>query len=218
MSTVASNKLEIAAEETRRLITIFCEMEKRRPFTQDDCSFRQLKEEIFKCLTEQRGNSSTFNSTPSVAEAITPSGVSDAATSSVGGSLFLSPDKTQKHLTMSVPSAPRTNGSDGMESQDLRVNKFEDEYGVVAEVIAYFEIASRRTFDIVPMITEHAFLAGFNKALRDGLAQGLGLIGENGLERCRYYAVENPEITVARDELEGRIKILREASDIINQI
>ena len=129
-----------------------------------------------------------------------------------------SPDKTQKQSTTSVPSIPQTNGLNGSERPGLGIKDFKDEYRVVAEVLAYFEIASRRTFDIVPMITEYAFLTGFSNALRDGLAQELGLMGENGLEKCRNYAVENPEITVARDELEGRIKILREASDIINQI
>src|SRR5579871_2630426 len=80
MSTVASNKLETAAEETRELITIFCEMEKRRPFTQDDYSFRDLEEEIFKSLAGQRSIHSTSGSTPATA----PSGVSDAGISSFG--------------------------------------------------------------------------------------------------------------------------------------
>jgi hypothetical protein len=53
-SDVAITKLKIAAAETRKLITTYCEMERRRPFTQDIDHFKRRKQEILDGFFEGR--------------------------------------------------------------------------------------------------------------------------------------------------------------------
>jgi hypothetical protein len=98
-----------------------------------------------------------------------------------------------------------------------KADEFHAELTVIAEVLVYYEVASRRVFDVIPMIIEHQFLVGFSNTLWDTLLDELGFNGKNGRDKCRCYAVDNPEITNARKELEGNLTILVQAIDILNQ-
>lgn len=93
---------------------------------------------------------------------------------------------------------------------------FHSEMRVMADVDIYFDIAWKRTFDIVPMFVAEYFIQ-FSDKLRNILFQRLGLYGENGDEKCRKYAAEDPEMAAKRARIEDQLKVLVEATDILNQ-
>jgi hypothetical protein len=96
-------------------------------------------------------------------------------------------------------------------------DEFTGELSVIAAVLAYFNVAYKRVIDFMPMFIEHGFLFGFSVELQNVLLRDLGLIGENGWAKCKEYAVDDPEIEMAREELRVRSKILDDATNILNQ-
>ena len=87
---------------------------------------------------------------------------------------------------------------------------------VVADVETYFDIAWRRTFNVVPMFVAEYYIQ-FSDKLRNTLFQRLGLYGEHGDEKCREFAAEDPRIAARRAEIKRQLKVLAEATNILDQ-
>ncbi|KAI0696226.1 P-loop containing nucleoside triphosphate hydrolase protein [Cerioporus squamosus] len=75
---------------------------------------------------------------------------------------------------------------------------------LMAEVRAYFEIASKRIIDLVMFAIDQHFLYEFSAALHRVLYEKLGLHEPNARERCERYLVEEPNVVARRNELLGR--------------
>jgi len=97
-------------------------------------------------------------------------------------------------------------------------DEYEAEISVISEIIAYFEISSKRIIDIMPMIFETVFTANFVNDLRKVLAQKLKLVGESGLENCTKYGVDEPDVQAKRIDLDWQMKILSNALAIVSDL
>jgi hypothetical protein len=97
-------------------------------------------------------------------------------------------------------------------------DNYSEERKVASDVLTYFKIASTRTIDVIPLFIEHEFLVKFSAKLQDTLVETLGIIGENGMEKCRRYAIDNPEISEARNDLKAKLEILVDATNILNRM
>ena len=89
-------------------------------------------------------------------------------------------------------------------------DKYEAEMIVISEVLAYFEISSKRLIDIMPMIFETVFAIGFVDDLRKNLTR-LSLVGVYGLDNCTKYGVYEPDVQVRRADLNWQKQILSDA-------
>jgi hypothetical protein len=96
-------------------------------------------------------------------------------------------------------------------------DEFETELKVVSEILAYFEIASKRIVDIMPMIFETRLPHDFEEDIRKALISKLGLVGECGLENCARYVVDEPGIRSKREVLNREKGILSKAFAIVSQ-
>ena len=202
-------------------------MELRRPFTQDESTYKALTEKLLEeFIHTPNGTRRQLPQTPH-----TPKPSPENLPLSNGGfetihpqSQFLStyppsPEGTSKNPDPSTPRKLQTNGVEKSENMTVatNINEFKPELRVVANVLIYFEYAWKHTFDIIPMFVEHEFFITFSNELRDTLAQELGLNAEDGDDKCNKYAVENLEIAIKREEIERKMKILVSATDILNQ-
>lgn len=99
----------------------------------------------------------------------------------------------------------------------LGPDEFDSELGLISEVCAYFEIASKRISDIMPMVFEVQFARGFGDELKGVLMLDLKLVGDSGSENCTKYTRDNEEVREKREELEEDRGILSEALKILSQ-
>jgi len=216
--------LEISARETRKLIKKYCEMELRRPFTQDESTYKALTEKLLEELSN-----ATRRQLPPIPGTPKPSPETVPLSNGGSGTVLPKPqfshtsptflEGTSKKLDPSTPRKLLTNGVEKSENTTVAtdINEFKPELRVIANVLIYFDYAWKRTFDVIPMFVEHEFFIAFSNELRDTLAQELGLNEKEGVDKCNKYAVENPEIVIKREEIERKMKILVSAADILNQ-
>jgi hypothetical protein len=219
--------LEISAQETRKLIKKYCEMELRRPFTQDESNYKVLTEKLLEELIHSiNGTQRRLPHSPG-----TPTPSRETLPQSNGGSGIVlpqrpfplggptSPEGTVKKPDLSTPRNLQANGVEKSENMAAAtdMDQFKPELRVVANTLTYFEYVWKRTFDIIPMFVENEFFIAFSNELRDTLAQELGLNAEGGDDKCNMYTAENPEDTIKREEIERKMKILVSATDILNQ-
>lgn len=97
----------------------------------------------------------------------------------------------------------------------LKPDDYEAELRVAAEVAAYFKVSYKRVIDVIPMFIESEFIRGFSLYLRQSLAENLGLIGGEGLEKCARFAVDESTIQRRRWALSHQLDILVNATDIL---
>ena len=96
-------------------------------------------------------------------------------------------------------------------------DEYEAELNVISEVLAYFEISSKRIIDVMPMIFETVFARNFQRDIRKVLTSKLGLVGEFGLENCARYVVDEPIVRMKREHLNERKATLSKALEILSQ-
>lgn len=67
-------------------------------------------------------------------------------------------------------------------------------------------VAWKRFADNVPMAIDHELVLGLvrGRGLQSALLQGLGITGPQGVQRCREYLREPPDVVARREELEKR--------------
>jgi hypothetical protein len=96
----------------------------------------------------------------------------------------------------------------------IHADDFDTELNVIAHVAAYFDVAAIRTIDNIPQLFESAFASKFVLRMEE-LASKLKLVG--GLERCRMYVRDEPDIQVKRDRLIREHRILEDALKTIER-
>ena len=96
-------------------------------------------------------------------------------------------------------------------------DEYEAELNVISEVLAYFEIASKRIIDVMPMIFETRFANDFAVEIRKVLRSKVELVGDLGLENCGRYVVDEPDVQLKREDLNRKKAILSNALQIVSR-
>jgi hypothetical protein len=94
-------------------------------------------------------------------------------------------------------------------------DEYETECIVISDILAYFEIASQRIIDIMPMVFEVVFAREFESELRKTLISKLNLLGDKGTETCAEYTRDTEYIRQKREKLIDGKKVLLEAMQIL---
>jgi hypothetical protein len=84
------------------------------------------------------------------------------------------------------------------------------ELELIAQVLAYTKLAYKRFGDYIPMCVEHTLLVPLDKIL-DLQFQKRIFEGEGADERCIKLAEDDPETVDKRQELLGKLEVLRRA-------
>jgi hypothetical protein len=208
--TVTTEMLEKAAEETRKQIQLYCTMEQRRPFTLNHNDFNASKEGLLTDFAHLRRQSSNFFS-PSSSSTHTvrgEHGISHTLSSNgVGEDALLSLLTAKGYHITSTKQLARLHDPD----------EYAEELTVISQVLAYFEISSKRIVDLMPMIFETVFARQFGDELRKRLTSNLKLVGECGLENCAKYARDEPDVQSKRQEYNRQKETLSRALGIISR-
>lgn len=93
----------------------------------------------------------------------------------------------------------------------LEGSQSETELRIISNVLTYFDIASKRLIEAVPMICEISFAQRLGEIIRKDLTKLLGLTGSNGLENCAKFAREEFSVRNERQRL-GRAQEVLESS------
>jgi hypothetical protein len=92
----------------------------------------------------------------------------------------------------------------------------ESEQTILARVCTYFELASKRVVEVIPMVVELSFAKGFADRLRKDFLPRLKVHDEGGKERCEEFAREDPELQKRRDELVECQRIVDDCLRVLN--
>lgn len=99
----------------------------------------------------------------------------------------------------------------------IYVDQWQAEMEVIAHVIAYFDISSKRLIDDVPKIFETVFAKSFGMELKETLSDMLELVGDGALENCLRYVKDEDEVRVRRDDLTRQQEILVKAVETVDR-
>jgi len=83
-------------------------------------------------------------------------------------------------------------------------DEYELELVVMAEVNAYFEIASKRVIDAVPLRIAQRYLHGISSSCLKTLVQKLELGSSTATIKCAQYLMGDPGVARAREEQTAR--------------
>lgn len=109
-------------------------------------------------------------------------------------------------------SLPDNEVPPGLENVD--VASVREAIKVMAAVMAYFSIATKRFGDNVPMAIDSLFLRGFGSRVREDLCEQLGLFTKQPLELCELF-VQDPESLRRKEELATKEERLKKAWDLL---
>jgi len=134
---------------------------------------------------------------------------------------FISPTLVQTHLAQILSSLPHI-GITGTQATDLAKlfppDPMEPALNIMAGVRAYFQVASKRFTDIVPMAIDHEFVFGVERDIQVTLLKGLGLSGQNGFKIARELIQEPHNIYARREELQKKLDRLNTARNELLQV
>jgi len=94
---------------------------------------------------------------------------------------------------------------------------YDEELEVISHITAYFDISSKRLIDDVPKLFETVFAFDLGQELERNLAMNLNLIGDGGVENCKRYIQDEPDVQFKRDELIRQEGILKSALRTVDQ-
>jgi hypothetical protein len=196
-----------AADQTRKEIKLYCQTEKHRPFTLNK-EYLKLKEQ---CLTSYVINR----------RQTAPSGKLSNANSSTfrledtsGRNHYFS---VSEQNLMTVLSAFGIHLPSVRELARIQEDEYNVELDMISHVAAYFDIASKRIVDDIPMLFETMFALKFGQELAECLTIRLKLVGIGGLDNCIRYAREKPDVQAKRNHLTRQEEVLRNALSKFDQ-
>ena len=200
--------MKAAAESTRNQIELICSLEKNRAFTMNLQEF-SISQEGHKLEYIHYRND---NNSPRRGIRATNT-IRDKA----GFFQSLSHNEVADELIMSQLTAKGIIITDPKQLALLYPrDECDSELDVISAVDAYFEIASKRLTDFMPMIFEVVFIQELVKRLRHALTLQLKLADDlEAAKTCRRYAREDEDIhekrmkvTAEREVLLGSLEIL----------
>lgn len=95
--------------------------------------------------------------------------------------------------------------------------RFHTELRIIANVYTYFDIASKRLIEAVPMICEIAFAQGLGEKLRKDFTAELGLLDDAGVRTCARFVQEEPAIRDKRERLGRQKKVVEDSMRILDE-
>ena len=206
--------MQDAADATRKLMELMCRFEKSRPITQNSDTFLSSKEEHMTNFLHDRTQFHEHNLRASFM-------IQDPVTRR---RRYLSHEQLSQHAFWNqVMSDLTAQGIQVTNPQQLARLQPRDEYETVihliSAVLAYFEIASMRVIEVMPMILEVVYLEGFEEGLRRRLTEKLKLMDKGeGQEICKRYATENVETQQKMETLTVKRGVLMEAKDVLHSL
>jgi hypothetical protein len=202
-SDVTNAILEEAAEQTRREIRAYCRMERHRPFTLNRQYYISMQHEWLTTYALKRHNESRSDCTL----ASTPCS-SIRLTDSTGNPRIF---QASEENLCTVLSAFGIHLSSLKQLARIHHDDYDDELGVISHITSYFEISSKRLIDDIPKVFETVFACDFGQELERNLAMNLKLVGEGGVETCKRYIQDEPDVQFKRDDLMRQAGILKNA-------
>ncbi|KAI0067582.1 hypothetical protein BV25DRAFT_835648 [Artomyces pyxidatus] len=100
----------------------------------------------------------------------------------------------------------------------LPVDPYDPALDIMASVRAYFQVASKRFLDVVPMAVDRDYVEGVKKGLLDVLYHDIMKDGSDARERCKELLREAPSLSNRREELEGKRDRLEKAQTKLMQL
>ena len=219
--------LDSLAEKTRQQISAYCRWECRHAFTQNDeeflkytrriyTTFYQLREEILHVTSVGTTARPQEQSTAPIPVhhgpyAAPPESPSEPAPSDPP--VIVIPDEISAFCTI-AGRGYRVNPTNLVKA----LEEHDNELKLISGAAAYFKIAWKRMFDLVPLCIENQFLVAFAAEIRERLRDDLGLIGDSGFEKCQEYAVEDEALKEMKDSLVTMKDTLVKAVKIVRGI
>lgn len=204
--------MQDAADETRKQMELMCRFEKNRPITQNGDRFLSSKEERMINFLYDRTQFHEHNLRASFT-------IQDPITRR---RRYISHEQLSQHASWNQVMSDLT--AQGIQitnpKQLARLqprDEYETEIHLISAVLAYFEIASMRVIEVMPMIFEVVYLQGFEEGLRRELIEKLKLMDKiEGQEICERYATENDETQEKMRTLTEKRRVLMEAKDVFH--
>ena len=206
--------MQDAADETRKQVELICRFEKSRPITQNSDRFLSSKEEHMLNFLYDRTEFHEHNLRASLM-------IQDPVTRR---RRYLSHEQLSEHAFFNqVMSDLTAHGIQVTNPKQLARlqprDEYETEIHLISAVLAYFEIASMRVIEVMPMIFEVVYLEGFEEGLRRRLTEKLKLMDKKEGEKiCKDYVTENDEAQEKIRTLKQKRMVLMEAMDILSSL
>jgi Dynamin GTPase effector domain len=201
---VVDDLLRSAAKETRAEIMRYCWTEKNRPFTLNEEYTTWFEEQRTALAIGRHGSPVSSHCPPHV----TPSHHFELVDAASGQRKLFA---TSEENLCTVLAAYGINLSSMEQLARIHKDDYDAELEVIAHVKAYFEVASKRIIDDIPMIFETNFAISFAKNLETYLPEKLNLVGPGGLENCTRYVCDEPDIQKKRKDWTRQLEILKKA-------
>jgi hypothetical protein len=93
---------------------------------------------------------------------------------------------------------------------------YSTELRIISNVLAYFDFASRRLVESVPMVCEVSIADGLGHQFRKDFPAKLGLLGSNGLETCARFSAEEASVKEERLRLQNAKETVDKALSILD--
>jgi hypothetical protein len=198
------------ADETRTQIRLYCELEANRAFTMNNEHFRQYKEQYLIHFAHARRPPT---SPPNVSR------TSHTSRDVSGIYRTVSHDEMEDDVLLGHLNAKGYKISDIKQLALLEGHgEYEAEMSVISGVWAYFDVASYRLTETIPMVFEGVFARSFERELDvDVLTSKLELLGDHGAENCRRYTKDAEDVHQRRQKLTRDKQVISEALEILDK-
>jgi hypothetical protein len=194
-----------AATETRKTIRQYCTMESLRPLTLNTEPYKKAQEEnVTRFALMRHGD----NPLPGV----------DGHSFTLEDRHGYSREFNATEITLlSVLGHFGLHLSSAKDLVRIYVDEYQSELDVIAHVIAYFDISSKRLIDDIPKIFESVFARKFGLELKESLTTKLDLVGDGSLELCSRYIRDEDNVQIQRADLTRQQEILIKAVDTVSR-
>lgn len=198
---------ERIAQKTRELVELICRLEENRPFTLNHERYSVLKDLYMTDFIHYRNQTNTSTQVSRLSHTI-----SDRS----GNYQSISQNAISEDVLISHLYSKGYKITDPKQLARLHPpDEYEPELTVISGVIAYFEIASKRIVDVVPMMFEVAFVQEVGNELRNSLSYALNLVGDQGAENCARYSRDDEDVHHKRNKWNEDKRILMRALQIL---
>jgi hypothetical protein len=199
--------LKKIAEKTRQQIKLICELEANRPFT---FSHERFSVSRGQHMTEFAHYRNQKNSSACISR--TSHTIRDGS----GNFQSISQNAITEDVLVGHLYAKGYKITDSKQLARLHgPDEYEIELTVISDVWAYFDIASKRIMDIMPMLFEVVFARDVGRELQNVLTSDLKLVDDQGVQTCERYTRDDEDVHQSRVKLTEEKRILLKALGIL---
>ena|SRR5579859_7415182 len=107
---------------------------------------------------------------------------------------------------------------ESFESDMAYSDSYETELAIISHVRAYFDVASKRLIETVPMICDTSMALKLIDQLDKSFAKQLGITGEEGNQNAKKFLQEDVEVKEKRESLSRQKEIVESAERILASV